>query len=311
MLPQRRRQLARVHKTYAGLMASIRERFHEKGRFIKLFGNHEEALRHPELLADLRKVYPGLTMYDFAVVSRGTEAPVLICHGHQLDPWTHPHVAPWIGESITESFAWAGQGADRIWLRRAWFKDLASRENVASRAPRLVIERGAVLPKVRHMGEEPILERFAKDYQADPPWLVLGHSHEPRVLDGRHGRVERYVNGGAVGRYQDLVWCVEIEGGLPTLHAWYSTDGRLYRVRYIARRDSLEPESEPVDLGLLGELPWSRPSEEEVYAAGGPPPTAAIAVNALLRAFGGLISISPLLLFAALAYYLWLRVYGS
>jgi len=276
-------QLKRVQGTYRGLQQYIREAFHDSGRFIKLYGNHEEALRNPEALAQLREVYPNIEVHDYAVIQ---SAPaVVVCHGHHFDPWTNPMMAPWIGESITESFSWAGQGADRIWLRNSWIRDFKHRENTLVKAPSLApSEPGQFTPKVRHMGEVHIVDKMNELFGPSLPWLILGHSHEPRMKKTlRAGRVERYVNCGSAGRYQDLVWCAEIVDGNPSLHAWYCEDGTLFRTRFVPRRNSLEP-LQPQSLGPLQNLPWTRPTAEELDAGLSQPNWWKVTFRTLLRA---------------------------
>jgi hypothetical protein len=275
---RRTHQLARVQMSYAGLMGLVKERFFDKDKLVKLFGNHETDMRHESVIEQLRTVYPDATLFHYAIIE--STPPVVVCHGHQFDPWTNQWAAPFVGESITEAFAWAGQGADRIWLKDSWGPDIARFDNALVRAPSMAKpEPGTFLPKVRHMGERYMVRKLEKVLGTDRPWLVLGHSHEPRLRE-----VERYANSGAAGRYQDLVWAVHVDDGVVSLHAWIARDGVLVRREFTQDGEHLIAGDEE-EHGPLESLPWTRPSREELDEKLGQPPTFGLMVRMAFRAW--------------------------
>lgn len=87
--------------------------------------------------------------------------------------------------------------------------------------------------KYRHLDEWQLV-------QAMQQWnlnvrLVLGHSHEVRSHTFGEG-FGNYYNSGAVGRFFDLVWALELDGGTPQVVGWYATeDRRLERYRFELR----------------------------------------------------------------------------
>jgi UDP-2,3-diacylglucosamine pyrophosphatase LpxH len=259
---QRRRQLLRIRETYAARYAHLVEVF-GADRIVKLVGNHDVELLQPEFRAILSPALPGVLVTEFLVlVGRGT--PIVVCHGHQMDPWTCHASARGVGESISESFAWAGQGADRIWLFDDWGPPLSA-DNVAVAAPSFAPRKSFGVPKVRHMGERYMFRQMTRMFPANErPWLVLGHTHEPRLLVA-----DRYANAGAAGRYQDLVWAVEIDdGGQPKLYGWWCEDEGEDEVLY---RGELLPTGHRVvctdrqRIGTLAPLPYGpRPEAAEV-----------------------------------------------
>lgn len=224
----RQRQLRRIAVTYAGYYRHLVEQF-GKERIVKLVGNHDAELLREEYAELLPLTGHDVDIHEFAVLPATQREPaVVICHGHQMDPWTCQATRRAIGESITESFSWLGQGADRIWLTRAWGPPLTS-TNPMSRLG--IASFSGIVPKVRHMSETRMDRALTRQFQRDPdarPWIVLGHTHEPRLRTA-----ERYANTGSAGRYQDLVWAVEIVEGTPRVVAWWceELDGREQLVR--------------------------------------------------------------------------------
>lgn len=92
--------------------------------------------------------------------------------------------------------------------------------------------------KYRHLDEWAVVQELQR-------WnvtvnLVLGHSHEVRshTFGPRYGN---YYNSGAVGRFQDLLWALEIDGHqAPQVVAWFvEEDGRLSRWRFDVRDGDL------------------------------------------------------------------------
>ncbi len=77
--------------------------------------------------------------------------------------------------------------------------------------------------KFRHTEELLFTEELPKEI-ASPPLVVLGHTHEPRcdAID-EHGRPATwYLNSGAVGRFEGLMWGVEIVDGEPFVVSWHA-----------------------------------------------------------------------------------------
>jgi hypothetical protein len=88
--------------------------------------------------------------------------------------------------------------------------------------------------KFRHLDEVFIdeqlnsREQFKSPFGSDPPYLLLGHSHEPRHRPWNPAtstQSDRYLNSGSAGRFQNLVWCTEIIDGVPQIAAWHRPGG--------------------------------------------------------------------------------------
>ena len=89
--------------------------------------------------------------------------------------------------------------------------------------------------KFRHLDEVFIDEQLTRQEQehesafgSDPPYLLLGHSHEPRHHSWNPAtdtQSDRYLNCGSAGRFQNLIWCTEIIDGVPQIAAWHRPGG--------------------------------------------------------------------------------------
>ena len=82
--------------------------------------------------------------------------------------------------------------------------------------------------KVRHLDEIFIVDQLRRAFGANVPSLVLGHSHEVRHQSwnpSTGATTGHYLNSGAAGRFENLIWCVEIVGGQAQIVAWHRPDG--------------------------------------------------------------------------------------
>jgi hypothetical protein len=82
--------------------------------------------------------------------------------------------------------------------------------------------------KFRHLDEIFINQHLERAFGSKAPYLVLGHSHEPRHRSWNPAtsrQAEHYLNSGAAGRFENLIWCVEIIDGIPQVVAWHRPGG--------------------------------------------------------------------------------------
>jgi hypothetical protein len=74
---------------------------------------------------------------------------------------------------------------------------------------------------------------LTKTFESDDrtPHLILGHTHVPRwnalVSKWSLQVFHKYTNSATAGRYDGLIWCVEIVNGNVSLHAWYKEECEL------------------------------------------------------------------------------------
>lgn len=82
---------------------------------------------------------------------------------------------------------------------------------------------GSTWFKFRHTEELKLCGGLPGALGTTPPHLVLGHTHEPRygALDASGVPCEWYLNSGAAGRFEGLLWAVELSGGEARVVSWH------------------------------------------------------------------------------------------
>ena len=87
------------------------------------------------------------------------------------------------------------------------------------------VMKGKAFFKFRHMNEVDIMNGWNRVFPqaASRPQLLLGHSHEVRFQPRIPGTTKRYdhlLNSGAAGRFENLIWGVEVNNGKAQVVAW-------------------------------------------------------------------------------------------
>ncbi|MBT3982141.1 MAG: hypothetical protein HOE90_12355 [Bacteriovoracaceae bacterium] len=185
---------------------------------------------------------------------------IAIAHGHQFDTWNMSPFAGIGGEAVTESLGWAFTGPDRFWdwdphgmhamgikgfnnelvsdqAPMTFIRKLLSTIGIEANIPSIAWEyyggRGPLMAtltqilsgkqgvKFRHLNEI-LLCAGLKERFTTPPTLILGHTHEVRHLSTSHKKdqVDWYINSGAAGRFQNLIWGVEVVNGKACVVGW-------------------------------------------------------------------------------------------
>ena len=82
--------------------------------------------------------------------------------------------------------------------------------------------------KFRHTDEILLRNKLDLMFDGRPPVLVLGHTHEVRknAVDEAGRPFHFYANSGAVGRFEKLIWALEIVNGESRVVAWTGTPVR-------------------------------------------------------------------------------------
>jgi hypothetical protein len=88
--------------------------------------------------------------------------------------------------------------------------------------------------KYRHTEELEMAATIRERVPGRPPTVILGHTHEPRAgaLDAFGEPVEWYLNAAAAGRFEGLIWGVEVHHGEARVVSWHPDpfpDGRPVR----------------------------------------------------------------------------------
>ena len=109
----------------------------------------------------------------------------------------------------------------------------------------------------RHMDEHDIVDTVDNAWGVDAgPMLVLGHSHEPRINAARPAAyidepqiAPQYRNSAAAGRFENLIWGIEVLSGVPNMISWHrdlETDElvrTVWRTQFGSNGSELVPQS--------------------------------------------------------------------
>jgi hypothetical protein len=94
---------------------------------------------------------------------------------------------------------------------------------------------GAAFFKYRHLDENSLANAILhwKVDLKDFPTIICGHSHEPRdhsrflnskamlLPDTKDPNIfTRYMNTGSAGRFENLIWCIEVIGSTAHVYSW-------------------------------------------------------------------------------------------
>jgi hypothetical protein len=89
--------------------------------------------------------------------------------------------------------------------------------------------------KYRHMNEAVLANAILRlnGNLKDFPTLICGHTHEPSDRSKFRNSTDitppdtpdrnlftRYMNTGSAGRFENLIWCIEITGSTAKVHSW-------------------------------------------------------------------------------------------
>lgn len=95
------------------------------------------------------------------------------------------------------------------------------------------VSTGKGFLKFRHLDELVIRDRLIAMFPdpATRPILLLGHTHEVRQRAANlrlpaHDSFDWYVNSGAAGRFENVLWAVEIVDGVETVVSWSRPEPR-------------------------------------------------------------------------------------
>jgi len=105
--------------------------------------------------------------------------------------------------------------------------------------------------KFRHLNERDLCSYYQSNYVVHAglplpgpiPKLVLGHTHEPRqnaVDPQRDQQYPLYLNSGSAGRFENLIWAVEITPTEDRIVSWSRVKGRLRKTIWRDHYDRIE-----------------------------------------------------------------------
>jgi UDP-2,3-diacylglucosamine pyrophosphatase LpxH len=225
-----------ANPAYKDLYGTIKLHFHNKGRYFRTVGNHDDVYRNQKMVDQLGAVFPGITVEEFIVLAnQNDEAQAIVTHGHQTDAW-NSGACSFLGRtttSITSAINSVLPDAMELGVpkSRLWTEAI---DNTLTEVSPLV---GATLD-TDSLNEPNLHKTYTDTFTEQGPWLILGHTHAPRLKAHNpttNTTWARYINDGAA-LFPGMITAVEWDGTeylknpanyTPKLIAWKQHNGIL------------------------------------------------------------------------------------
>jgi hypothetical protein len=217
-----------------GIYDLIEREFASKKRYARTVGNHDLPMCESYMQRELKCVaHPEAIVAEFLLIGEDTPTH-LIAHGHQSDNFNRPG-CEWFGETTTRLVSrWfqlplVGDDMKGLSSSDPDLQALLSkgRENVLDEHP-------APLFGYAQLDEPSIFKAYRRlIHKIALPWIVLGHSHDPKYLPAVQERelecsltkvepnpgvwgpqppdIGGYVNTGTTGMMNEVIWFATIE----------------------------------------------------------------------------------------------------
>ena len=200
---------------YSRVYAMLQTLYHKEGRYFRTAGNHDDVYRSTEMVAALGRYFPGIGVDDFIVFETPAANPIgMVAHGHQTDAWNSgacsflgrftTSVVSAINDVLPDSKELGVPGPASVEL---W--DGVGTNTLTDVSPLI-----GVTLATDSLDEPNLHDTYVDAFGSDGPWLILGHTHAPRIDawdDDRDHNWARYLNDGAV-LFPQMLTAVEWDG---------------------------------------------------------------------------------------------------
>jgi len=223
---------------YATILAS----FHDKNRYTRVIGNHDDVWSDAEMEFVMDVFYPGITVNDYCILENaGTrETEVIIAHGHQSDIFNMP-MCNFAGKAVTNLASEIYELSFGEWnlfskSKEDWMEEWTGKgfQNELQEIDLLEFES---------FSEYDLYKDFENSYGDSPkqPYLILGHTHNPRdnagvpdFISSDQRNWNEYSNSGSVGMWEEIVIGLEVVYPDVRVVAWKKEPNETIR-KYILR----------------------------------------------------------------------------
>jgi hypothetical protein len=231
--------LDRIIRNNAGIYRRIRENFAADGRYLRVIGNHDDALRWYRVRQRLFDRIGHVPMVDALSLRDGADLVAVVTHGHFADAWNAPtrdnlgKLSSWLACTLLDvPFLDTPEGLPPA---------EATTSLLAGKWPNRLITVHPTFGANSHYDslDEELLFHAVKKINTSNVWLLLGHTHSPvsEPVSRDATRWKRYVNSGC-GVAQSLVTAIEWNGDFApegaALVAWAYADESTPREAIVA-----------------------------------------------------------------------------
>jgi hypothetical protein len=198
--------------------ATIRTYFHNKNRYTRIIGNHDDVWADLIMNPVMDVFYPGIDVNDYCMLEdERHQTKAILAHGHQSDIFNMP-LCNFAGKALTElasvihelSF---GELDFFSTSKEEWMDDWTSKgfKNELQKMNLL---------KFESFSEYSLYKDLENIYGDSPrqPYLILGHTHKPKDNAGVPNFMfsdqwnwNEYSNSGTVGMWEEIVVGLEVE----------------------------------------------------------------------------------------------------
>lgn len=223
-----------VMREQKDLNDKIKTLFHDDGRYFRLRGNHDDYWTDDIAMDKLQEQFPGIKVYESALIEHPIFKDFLIMHGHQFDD-VNCDEHNWFGKIVVELVAssvdvielerwdaWAdefGLDIDSATLMIAPFYEHDEWEDEMSKVTRGKLDSGIMFDESRMVD----FSRALNDVS-----MIFGHTHAPKITydPNTPDKSRMYINNGNTGWWEDVVWALEIHHDKVALVPWVLNDNK-------------------------------------------------------------------------------------
>lgn len=198
----------------ANTYAEIRTLFHDKGKYTRLIGNHDDVWADPTMEPIIQLFYPGIEVNDYCTLEWQVtgETEVILAHGHQFDIFNTP-MCNFAGKALTNFASTMHELTFGEWNNFSISKDEWEREWKGKGFSNELTEIN--LLEKESLSEDDLYEGICHSMTN----LILGHTHRPKMYRG-FWCTQAYSNSGTVGMCEEIVVGLEVEYPDVRVVAW-------------------------------------------------------------------------------------------
>lgn len=222
----------------ANTYAEIRTLFHDKGKYTRLIGNHDDVWADPTMEPIIQLFYPGIVVNDYCTLERQDtgETEAILAHGHQSDIFNTP-MCSFAGKALTNFASIMHELTFGAWNMFSTSKEDWEKEWNDKGFSNELTEMN--LLEFVSFSEYDLYKGVENIYGNSPsqPYLILGHTHHPKDDAGipswmyrEQWNWDKYSNSGTGGMWEGIVVGLEVEYPDVRVVAWKKGgDGRVDR----------------------------------------------------------------------------------
>jgi hypothetical protein len=212
---------------------TVRTLFHDKRKYTRMIGNHDDVWVDPDMIPIIQVIYPDIVVNDYCTLERQDtgETEAILAHGHQSDVF-NTAMCNFAGKALTNVASVLHELSFGEWNLFSKSKDKWEDEWRNQGFKNELTEIS--LLEMESFSEYDLYKGVENIYGDSPaqPYLILGHTHNPKDYAGiphwmfqDQWNWDEYSNSGTVGMWEQIVVGLEVEYPDVRVVAWKKDDG--------------------------------------------------------------------------------------